>query len=137
MVWRIGGLVARWLVSSSSRTHPRSRAIWPLNRCQVFSSVALFINLFSCARNVIFIFIFFFFVCVLYLLLLIGSEPQRVINIFLAQHFRGFIRPELVALWQLCLEISVIYDAFLGGMPLFTISDFIMEEDERNCFCSE
>ncbi|EDW42238.1 GM24148 [Drosophila sechellia] len=34
VVWRIGGLLARWLVSSSSRTHPRSRAIWPLNRCQ-------------------------------------------------------------------------------------------------------
>lgn len=84
----------------------------------------------------LFLFSFFFRMCVIFASFN-WQQTAACYKYFLAQHFRGFIRPELVALWQLCLEISVIYDAFLGGMPLFTISDFIMEEDERNCFCSE
>lgn len=125
--------MARVFIIENSSSQSGDLAIEPVP--SIFFCCSFYQFIFVCTKC--YFYFLFFFVCVLYLLLLIGSEPQRVINIFLAQHFRGFIRPELVALWQLCLEISVIYDAFLGGMPLFTISDFIMEEDERNCFCSE
>jgi len=58
-------------------------AFWPLNRCQVFLSVAPFINLFLPARNVIFI-----------LFIFASFNWQRTAAfykyIFWPQHFRGF-----------------------------------------------